>query len=67
MASAMTPKEKTQHLEEILGAFGSNKISREQFNRYCRQYEITEKDIDNWCDENCVWCPDQAATASKVC
>ena len=40
---------KTHRLEQILGAFGRNKISRAQFDRYCAQYSITEQDIDDWC------------------
>jgi hypothetical protein len=59
----MTPTTKTQHLKEILKAFGEGKLitSREQFERYCAQFEITEKGIDDWCDENCACCPDDEA------
>jgi hypothetical protein len=43
----------------ILGAFGEGRISREQFWAYMRQYGLTDADIDAWCDQNCVWCPDE--------
>jgi hypothetical protein len=58
---------KALRLREILRAFGEGRLiaSPEQFWRYCEQNEITEQDIDAWCDENCAWRPDDEANSGK--